>query len=928
MIRILGRCSVDGAAALPTRHARRLLVLLAMHPKQGLDRRVAADALWPGSDRESAAQNLRTCLKHLRSALGEQIEADRQVICLRNPLVDALEFERLIAAGDLREAIELYRGPLGGLDAPDVAEEELDDLWDFGWASRLESSVQQVLVELATDAWHKGDQGLANEYFERALGGDRAEESPYLLYADLLERDGRPEEGYRIFRRLLKTLEARKEAPSAEAVERGRQLRQRLRRISRTVEQVQSKGGQLDSLRASFSPGVGLELKVAELVDCLKNSRLVSLIGPGGIGKTRAAVEVGFEEGPLRFHGAVWVDLSGASDASFSTHLREAGANELQDTDALVILDNCETALDSVRTWVTEILRSSVRTSVLVTSREELGVTNERVYRIAPLTDEESRALLNEAMRRTGRETSLEEGNAELLEETGGMPLAIEITAARVAEIGYAATLREMRTGILDANIPGGSRDRPERHSSLWRCVRSTVDQLSATECREFFALSVFPGSFTAPQAAAICGSVDLSRLSRGSLLVREGDRYRMLPPIRRYAAAHLEGGDFRDAHAAYFFRAAGELSTGHRGDRSELAKIFRPDLPNFRAAHAYLSTTKPAEAIQLASLLAPAVGFLGLYSEVVGMFETCYENARKVDTLVANQALLGLGPAAKSLGQLRKALWAYEQAASSFGISDRPRDLGACHLNAALVHIDLGDYTSARAALGHASVAFAAYFGLADAREIAFVQGNVLKADARLAMHEGRLFDAEARGLEALALARQIDDHHSCAVILNNLGDLYMLKGEVNSAAFAYAENEEAARRCQDVALIAHARLGLANVRLVSGDGRESLRLAQDALSFFSEAGSRRESCSAIEVVGATLILEGESLRAGKLIFGARAVQSTSNYSPNYAVTLSVNGLLPALESELGARLCERIKDLSSGTSLHTLLALAREVG
>ena len=351
------------------------------------------------------------------------------------------------------------------------------------------------------------------------------------------------------------------------------------------------------NLPVAASPLVGREREVDDLVDMLSDgTRLLTLTGPGGTGKTRLALQAAAElVGRLR-DGVFWVPLAGLGDPHLleaeiaqSVGARDDFAGFLRDKELLLLLDNFEHLL-SAAPAVSGALAASRDLRVLVTSRAPLHVSGEREYRLEPLPTGDAATLFAERARSVGRELTPDATVEAICRRLDGLPLAVELAAARSKLLAPDRLLER-----LDAALPlltGGARDAPERQ----RTLRATIEwsyELLDRDGRELFAsLSVFAGSFPIAAAEEICGAdLDgLAALADSSLLKPIGaDRLLMLETIREYAGERLastEGArELRARHAAFFAALAEEAYAGRLDEETAWAERLELDHDDLRAA-------------------------------------------------------------------------------------------------------------------------------------------------------------------------------------------------------------------------------------------------------------------------------------------------------------------------------------------------------
>ncbi len=349
---------------------------------------------------------------------------------------------------------------------------------------------------------------------------------------------------------------------------------------------------------------VGRSEDAQTVVAAVAESRVVTLTGPGGIGKTRLAIEAGGRSarspswfvdlvtaGPATVMEAVAAALS-VSDRS-SQPLVDAVVDALADEAGLVVLDNCEHVLEATAVLAERLVRGCPDLHVLATSREPLGLPGERVIPVAPLPEPTALGLFRERALAAGAPIGpSDEGAAQgICERLDGMPLAIELAAARCATLG----LDGVRRGLDDRfRLLRGHRGVDERHRSLRAVLDWSYDLLDADEQDVLAALGVFHGGFRLPDAEAVSATDTLpglavadvvGRLTAKSLIAltatASGPRYRLLETVRAYARERLAGSDLAheraDAHLRWACGEAARLeqvlvATGSADDEYDAA--------------------------------------------------------------------------------------------------------------------------------------------------------------------------------------------------------------------------------------------------------------------------------------------------------------------------------------------------------------------
>ncbi|WP_235922007.1 BTAD domain-containing putative transcriptional regulator [Lentzea tibetensis] len=313
------------------------------------------------------------------------------------------------------------------------------------------------------------------------------------------------------------------------------------------------------NLPAPVSSLVGRADDLARIAALLAEHRLVTLTGFGGVGKTRLAVT------HARSCEEAWlVELDSAADP-LSALDAALGPNPLAADpfarlgSCLVVLDNCEHVVESAAALCARLLAAAPGVRVLATSREPLGIPGEVVHPVAPLDSAHAVELFSARVGRPVR------GAERLCRELDGIPLALELAAARARTLTVAELTSRLdsRLQLLDRGVRTG----PARHRTLRAVVDWSWDLLPDDERSLLSRLSVFAGGATAEAVTVVTGADDLwstvdllSALVDKSLVVRSGDRYRLLATVREYASERLTDQHVRFAHAVYYSSLAARL--------------------------------------------------------------------------------------------------------------------------------------------------------------------------------------------------------------------------------------------------------------------------------------------------------------------------------------------------------------------------------
>jgi predicted ATPase/DNA-binding NarL/FixJ family response regulator len=422
----------------------------------------------------------------------------------------------------------------------------------------------------------------------------------------------------------------------------------------RLPERVASQG-----LPLQLTSFVGRATQITDLTRILSGNRLVTLTGAGGSGKTRLAVELAGRIGAEFPDGTKYVDLAPITEpelVSVTTarllglpdqpgrSATEALLRFIADRQMLLVLDNCEHLLDATAALVVELLGSCPGVTVLATSREPIGMTGEAIWRVSSLSiADEAVELFTDRARLVSPDFGVTDDNAatvtEICQRLDGMPLAIELAAARVRTL----SLTDILPGLQDRfrMLTGGVRTAVRRQQTLRASVDWSHALLTEVDRVLFRRLAVFQGGFDIDAAQAVVTDEHLQRhqvfdeialLVDKSLVVSENTsgptRYRLLETVRQYALEKLgESGEadaVRARHRDHFTDLAAYLDQPSTAGRRQHVEQAETDIDNLRAAFTWsLDNADSERALQLASALQPFWLFGGRIPEMLSWFGT-----------------------------------------------------------------------------------------------------------------------------------------------------------------------------------------------------------------------------------------------------------------------------------------------------------------
>ena len=583
-------------------------------------------------------------------------------------------------------------------------------------------------------------------------------------------------------------------------------------------------------LPVQLTPFVGRADEVGEVATLLAeaSTRLVTLSGPGGIGKSRLAYEVAQAVAGEFSDGVVAVPLAAVADPhlvvpalaraldvkeSAERTLIENLKELLRTKEMLLLLDNFEHVVSAAH-LVAGVLETCPRVKLLVTSRAVLFIRGELEYRVPPLRLPESTVsctaadvaefeavrLFVQRAQAADPSFTLSDANAatvaEICARLDGLPLAIELAAARARLLGPDAILSRLAHRLQ--LLTGGPVDLPERQQTLRATLDWDYDLLEPEEQEVFRKLAVFSGGFTLTAAERVIGPgadvfETVDSLTSKSLLMQAEDpadaRFSMLRTLREYAHEKLdesgEAADVRKAHAAFFLGLAEEAGPALKGaEQVRWLEVLDREADNMRAALRWAAESADADTeLRLTAALGEYWEFRAHLSEGQQALEDALARGDSATPRLRAPCLEWAAVMARGQGEYKRAIGAVEQAISLYGECGDEHALSRALKQRGIIASERGDRDTARSFYVR-SLEIKQKIG--DRRGIAEAQNNL----GVLARLEGDLDEAIAQYGSALEYFRDAGDQKAIARILMNLGEARLEKGELAVAEDLIAES------------------------------------------------------------------------------------------------------------------------------------------
>ncbi len=853
-IRLLGRLEVVSSSQetvrIPSRTALSLLAYLSLNRAREASNDELQGLFWPESDGDKQAQNLRRSIADLRKVLerdlplGAVIVTRKGYVSLNQDRV-ATDVERFLdltrhSEEDqtrLAEAVGLYAGPLL---AP------LSNDWMKGHRMELEERFGQTVDRLCGLLIEQGSVKEAINIGRAAVVAAPSREDVHIALIQAYRLAGMSVEALRQFEELERILdETWGETPSARARE----------ALEAAFAENQPRKHNLPEQLTSF---IGREKEIEEVCELLSKTRLLTLTGSGGCGKTRLSLQVAsrvldqyrdgvwfVEFAPLADPGLVPNTVAAALGLSEqpSKSIEQTLLDYLKAKRLLLVLDNCEHLLLACSQVAEAVLRHCPSVVILANSREGLAIGGELVYRVPSLslpnpreqqTPEslaqcESVQLFVERATHVQRAFAVTDQNAAALasicQRLDGIPLAIELAAARLRSLSV-----EEINAKLDQRfrlLTGGSRTALPRQQTLRSLIDWSYDLLNEAEKALLCRLAVFAGGWTLESAEQVCSGgvvlegevLDLlTSLCDKNLVVADEDdgatRYRMLETVRQYARDRLlEGSDgerWRDRHQTYFLDLAEEAEPHLTGpDQRAWLERLEAEHDNLRAALEWSSAAGGGSyaGLQLAGALSRFWARRGHLGEGRGWLE----------------AMLAVNPVDELTAARAKALSGSGRLAWLQGDHDASRT--HCQQSLALQR-ELGDRLGAAESLN--------------------TLGNAT-------LEQGEPSLAQPFYAESLALRRELGDKAGVAQSLGNLANVAYYQGDYGVGLAWREEGLAIFREVGDKHGIAGSLVNLAGDARIQGDYESAKTAGEESLAIFREVGDKRGIARALGVLGET---------------------------------------------------------------------------
>jgi predicted ATPase len=916
-VRLLGKFEVKNKKKLisiPSRPAQSLFAFLILHAGTAHHREKLAGMLWPDSLEETARDNLRHALWRVRKALPsnpkiEYLLTDDLSIAFNASTehwLDAAELEKLsenASADELIAVLADYQGELlpGFYDEWMVLEREhLNSIFE----NRMTRLLSLLLDE---KRWQE-----ILHWGERWIKLGQKPEPAYRALMSAHAAKGDMSKVATTFQRCVKSLKEFGFEPSQQT----RALYEKLKAGTEDFEtwstsavKEKRKDTPKTNLPVPITSFIGRERELEDVSKLVGRNRLVTLTGPGGVGKTRLAIESSNRLLSKFKDGVWWVELAPLMDEELvpqsvaqALGLRESPGQPLTETvksflrekQLLLVLDNCEHLINTCARFSHDLLTQCANLRILATSREALDIMGEAEYQVQPLSlpAPDRRTLVDLLLEYEGVRLFVERANTkssftltkqnatavlQICQRLDGIPLALELAAARTKSMAVDQIPEHLndRFGLLTQ----GNRTALPRHQTLRAVVDWSYDLLSAEEQALFRRLAVFAGGWTLEAVQAVCpgDSIEakdvldlLTNLVDKSLVIMQeqngGTRYQMLETIGEYAREKLdESGEMEKVHQRHrdFFTAFAEQAEPKLKGAEQFEWLERLEIEhaNLRAAWDCAIRNDAEFALRLASALLDFWLMSGNPGEGREWFTKLLPRTNKWGRTARRAHALGMaGRLALSQQDFASARMLLEEALPIARVSGDKREIAFV-----LLHLGRTGQHDSQTARAIIEECLTMYQDLRDSCGIA----TALLHLAWVAVDQGYYAEAEERAVKSLSTFQELGDKFRVGVLLNVLGELSRLQGYYEGAGKFYEQNIEILREQHSYLALAPPMFNLAWVSLHGKDYGKAKALFEESFNLYHRDGNKTAMMECLAGFAGVLGMTGKPEQAVRL-FGA----------------------------------------------------------
>ena len=686
-----------------------------------------------------------------------------------------------------------------------------------------------------------------------------------------------------------------------------------------------------NNLPVQLTNFIGRETDIAEIKKILTNSRLLTLLGPGGTGKTRLSMQIAADMIDEYTNGVFIAEFASVSDPSLiiQTLMNSLGVNEvkgqsqdlslsefLKEKEMIIILDNCEHLVNECALLAEKILSKCQKLKIITTSREALNCSGEITYRVPPLslpdpnkkispeklTHYEAVRLFIERALVINQEFRVTNENApalaQICHQLDGIPLALELAAARVNVL----TLDGINERLNDRFklLTGGKRTALPRQQTLRALIDWSYDLLSENEKILLQRLSIFSGSWTYEAMEKICSDdvieefeiLDMlgNLIDKSLVKVVESEnifRYTMLETIRKYGSEKLTGSGDKDElqlkYFDYFYKLAQDSEAGLSGtEQKEWIKKMAQENENLRDSLNWSLTNKPESSLIMSVAMGKFWELRSHFTEGLESLRKSIEISESADILWKAKAFYWTGFFFIHQGKYAESKKYLNQCLGMFGEINDKDGVALTLLSLATIGLFENDYENL---FSYSEKSLSISQEINNKSYIARNKQNI----AIGLMQQGEYEAARSKFEEGISVYRELKDHVLLAKIIGNIGALEYLLSNFDKARSAFEESLQIRQELGDRQGISISLSNLGSVAYMIKDYDESERRLEESLEISEELGDKRILVTTIGTLGSIAIDRGDYCKAVKL--HSRAVEIAGEIGDKYSMAKGIEG-------------------------------------
>lgn len=941
-----------------TDKARALLVYLAVENQRPVPRSYLAGLFWSDLSEKQALQSLRQTLSILRKALGDNgsenpiIQSERDHLRLNPAIpvwVDVLEFKRLLNQAyryfqkqdqfhqinfrGLARALQLREGDF--LEKFSISSAPLFDEWVSITREDLDHLAVEGLIILVQYYQNREEFGLAKQTIQRILRITPWSESAHLMMMRLYARDGQWNAFENQFRSLRKFL---KEQIGVEPGHETIVFYEETRKNKSKNSLLKQDSPQLTNTPHGEAIIIGRELELDDVTNLLVDPacRLITLHGPGGIGKTSLAMEIARQQIGIFQDGVFFISLTGAhSDEEFIASLIEAIAVPMMDTGNLIsrlkdflrnkclllVLDNFEHLLieQEVIRLLSDIMQHASRVKFLVTSRERLNLKGEWVYPLKgmsypdilnhfdPTSIDKFEALIlfQQRARQVKPDFQWDAQSiasvVEICQLFEGLPLGIELAAADVWSQSCQVIAKKINNHWNSLNAIAS--DVSPRYRSLWANLEDSWTLLDDHLQRIFWRIGIFEDSFSI-QAAEIISHAslhDLDRLVNQSIMQHDlHGRYKMHSVIRQFAREKMYASGnyaevqnaFMDYFANYLQDRLKNVNTNHQ---KQSLNDIQVELINLKNTWLWILEDGQLEKIEI--FLDPMYQFFNIrsrYQEGIDFLQPALNLVDQLQTetpleqneIIKGKLLVRIGTLAHRIRENETARELIEKAAQIFKRFALDHELANCRTALAGVHLRANDFAKAEEN-ARANLDFYQQF------PDVVGQIKALNTIGLVNLRRGYINEARQFLHQSVNLGRRLENSRPLIIPLNYLGDIACNEGKYSEAKELFEESLKIASDLEDLYQMAIVLNNLASVYHVELDYPKASEMYAKSLAICRQIGDLDGEAIALANLGEVALVLGDY--AAAISLSEQALKISREIGEEWSISICLNNLADA---------------------------------